>query len=82
MKQITVDCTSLDKAGLHLALKTALDFPHWYGNNLDALYDCLTEISEPTQLTLLHFPELTGFRETFADAASVNESLILTILSE
>lgn len=22
-----------------------LGFPHWYGNNLDALYDCLTDFS-------------------------------------
>ena len=82
MKQITVDCTGLDKAGLHQALKTALDFPHWYGNNLDALYDCLTEVSEPTELILLHFSALPGFRETFADAASVNESFTITILTE
>jgi RNAse (barnase) inhibitor barstar len=27
------------------AIGDALDFPPWYGRNLDALYDCLTDLS-------------------------------------
>lgn len=30
------------------ALGRALRFPEWYGNNLDALWDCLTDLTEPT----------------------------------
>ena len=30
------------KRGLHAALADQLDFPVWYGHNLDALYDLLT----------------------------------------
>lgn len=35
---------------LHSYLHQALELPEYYGTNLDALYDCLTEISEETEL--------------------------------
>ena len=81
MREITIDCAGLDKAGLHSAFRKALDFPQWYGNNLDALYDCLTEIFEPTHLILSNLPPLPGFLETLEDAANNNECLSVTILS-
>ena len=34
-----------DRASLHAKLKACLGLPDWYGANLDALYDCLTELS-------------------------------------
>lgn len=34
-----------DKEASHAYLKVMLDFPDYYGNNLDALYDCLTDLS-------------------------------------
>lgn len=37
---------------IHEALAQELDFPDYYGANLDALYDVLTEISEETTITL------------------------------
>ena len=30
---------------LHRVLAAGLQFPDWYGGNLDALHDCLTEIA-------------------------------------
>ena len=33
-------------------LARELDFPIWYGANLDALYDCLTDVREETMITL------------------------------
>ena len=33
---------------LHRALAEGLHFPAWYGGNLDALHDCLTDLNEPT----------------------------------
>ena len=49
MKEFTLDCTKIaDKAALHSALAEGLSFPDWYGNNLDALYDCLTGITDDT----------------------------------
>ena len=35
---------------LHKYLRSALALPVYYGANLDALYDCLTEIAKPTQI--------------------------------
>ena len=35
---------------LHATLARELRFPDWYGGNLDALYDCLTEISGKVRL--------------------------------
>lgn len=33
-------------------MKETLGFPDYYGNNLDALYDCLTEME--AELTIVH----------------------------
>ena len=33
-----------DRASLHAKLKACLGLPDWYGANLDALYDCLTDL--------------------------------------
>jgi RNAse (barnase) inhibitor barstar len=35
-----------DKTGVLRAIGRALAFPEWYGGNLDALYDCLTDLPE------------------------------------
>lgn len=78
MKEITIDCRGLDKSQLHQALKDALTLPEWYGNNLDALYDCLTELSEDTHLILINLPPLPGFRDTLEDAARENHCLTIT----
>ena len=53
MNEIIIDCSTVEsKADLHAALASALSFPDHYGNNLDALYDCLTEIGQDTCLIL------------------------------
>jgi hypothetical protein len=45
---IRIDARRLtDSAGLHAAVKEAFGFPDWYGNNLDALNDCLTHLDDP-----------------------------------
>ena len=41
-------------------LGEALDFPPYYGQNLDALYDCLTDLSSPTRLLLRHAETVLG----------------------
>ena len=38
------DC--VDKASVLKAIGRAFAFPDWYGANLDALYDCLTDLPE------------------------------------
>ncbi len=37
-------------AGLHEGLAVALDLPDHYGRNLDALHDCLRDLTTPTVL--------------------------------
>ena len=45
MKHITLDGNLLaDAAQVHDYLKEMLEFPEYYGKNLDALYDCLTDL--------------------------------------
>lgn len=39
---------------LHDTLASSLQLPDWYGRNLDALYDCLLDIQEETEIRLLH----------------------------
>ena len=82
MKQITIDCRDLSKEDLHRALAESLNFPDWYGNNLDALYDTLTTIGEDTHLSLIHFEDMKscrrGFLRVFTDAAEDNPCISIT----
>lgn len=53
MKEITLDCRGfIPRSELHRILAEALSFPDHYGNNLDALHDCLTSLPEETHLIL------------------------------
>jgi ribonuclease inhibitor len=53
MNEIIIDGSAIfTSPDLHDALSAALSFPAHYGKNLDALYDCLTEISSDTHLQL------------------------------
>lgn len=44
----------ISKEIAHAYLKRKLNLPPYYGRNLDALYDVLTQISEETLLILIH----------------------------
>ncbi len=52
-----------DKAHAHL--KKRLRLPKWYGNNLDALNDCLGEIASPTCIVLRHAPLLESMPDGY-----------------
>lgn len=41
---------ALDRRALLRAIGLGLGFPGYYGANLDALWDCLTDLTEPTAL--------------------------------
>ena len=72
---------SMDR--LHRLLAEQLDFPAWYGGNLDALYDCLTDLTEETTVILFHsqaVAETLGagydrFCRVLKDAAAENPKL-------
>ncbi len=49
MTHIVLDASAVtDRGALHDLLKERLSLPAWYGGNLDALYDCLTDLREVT----------------------------------
>ena len=84
MKDITIDCREvLSRSDLHRALAGALAFPDHYGNNLDALHDCLTALSEETCIRLVNWAaaeETLGSyarsaRRAIEDAAMENQNL-------
>ena len=39
---------------IHQTLARQLEFPEWYGGNLDALHDCLTDLHEEIDLSIVH----------------------------
>lgn len=82
-----IDCTGIGSAKeLHQLLAQALPFPDWYGSNLDALYDCLTELEEPTHVILRNWttaePFIWGFHRAMADAQQDNPSFTVTFENE
>ncbi len=66
---IILDASRLRERGAaHEFLKIRLSFPDYYGRNLDALYDCLTGMSE----TEIEFVNLdAGAESHFARVLSV-----------
>lgn len=53
MKQVILDGTQIfHRDQLHDELQSLLELPAWYGRNLDALFDCLTDLKEPICLVL------------------------------
>ena len=51
MEHIQLDCSQMtDRASAHAYLARVLDLPDWYGSNLDALHDCLTELTGKVRL--------------------------------
>ena len=88
MRKITLDIEKMRSLPmLHKYLHTALALPEYYGANLDALYDCLTEMSEPTELVV---PKKVAdeaylgwycqqFLQMLEDAAAANEALQITL---
>ena len=86
--QVIIDGKNItDKRMLHTYLKEQCNFPDYYGNNLDALYDVLTERAEPLEVKVEHAEELKeilcgygeAFIETLLDAAAENERVTIEI---
>ena len=88
MRKITLDIEKMRSLPmLHKYLHTVLALPEYYGANLDALYDCLTEIAEPTELVV---PKKVAdeaylgwygqqFLQVLQDAAAANDALTITL---
>ena len=69
----------LIKKEVHDYLMEALALPDYYGKNLDALYDCLTEME--CEIELINADEVDeDILETFKDAANENNLLKFKII--
>lgn len=72
------------KEHAHAHLAGRLHLPDYYGNNLDALSDCLGEIGTPTRIYLVHSAAMTASLGDYGerllnvlnDAARKNGSLV------
>ena len=87
MKTIKLEFKNIETMrALHIYLQYKLDFPAYYGRNLDALYDLLTEMGEEVGIILLaegvkgenaaYLPRLVRVME---DVAQENEKLHIEI---
>ena len=67
MKIIVLDGRRMtDRETAHLYLKKKLELPEYYGRNLDALYDCLFEMSG-VQVIVTYVPEMKDNLRRYAD---------------
>ena len=88
MKTIVVDFSKCKyPLDLHNEIREKFEFPEWYGNNLDALWDMLTGFIEtPVTITVIFKPETKSAEnlresvlkiiETFKEAAQEDEEII------
>jgi len=86
MKQVIINGAAVSSmADIHRLLAAELNFPEWYGHNLDALHDCLTEIGAETSITILQPETLletlgsgcTRLYRVLADSAEENPYLTI-----
>ena len=80
--ELIIDGSALpEAAAVHDLFTRALDLPEWYGRNLDALYDVLSERGEPLRLLVRNREALAEYAEdllrTLAEAAAENPALEL-----
>ena len=87
MEAVLLDCAQMtDRETAHDYLAQALNFPQWYGRNLDALYDLLTGYVGPLHLELVNVQALEALGgygrallSTMEEAASESTNLELVI---
>ena len=79
MKIVILDAKKmLEKEKMHEYLAKKFDLPEYYGRNLDALFDCLCEINEPTLIKLKNENALDSvikesLTQLFCDVCNENE---------
>lgn len=90
MKTYYLDCARMvPRDKVHPYLKQVLELPGYYGNNLDALFDCLTGMGQPAVLQLANAGWLRQLgdygprlEETFRAAAEENPLLKIVYLND
>lgn len=82
---MVIDCFGIEnKEQLHKLLARALEFPSYYGGNLDSLMDCLTERCWETEVVLVGWETLGEWKEGFENVfhLAMEENPHLTIRLE
>ena len=81
MNNITLKLNKFsEKNEIHNYLKKKMKFPDYYGGNLDALYDCLTDISADTAIDIRYDVEndlQKAVLEVFSNAVAANTHLAI-----
>ncbi|MBQ9593865.1 MAG: barstar family protein [Lachnospiraceae bacterium] len=71
-----------DREKAHAYLQEQLHFPEYYGGNLDALYDCLTEMDE-AEVKIIHRSQAGAYckriLQVFMAASRINGGLMVRI---
>ena len=79
MKIVILDAKKMaEKENMHEYFAKKFDLPEYYGRNLDALFDCLCEINEPTLIKLKNEEFLDdsakeSLTQLFRDVCNENE---------
>lgn len=86
MRNLVVDFNdATDKTSIHERIKTGLELPEYYGNNLDALHDCLSELTDCVitlkNIDVLYALDIIGIKilKVFEEAADTNETILIVI---
>ena len=90
MREILLDFKWLETPGqVQDYLAAQLELPQYYGKNLDALYDCLTELSEDTCILVSEAGEeseidlyLKRVKRVLQDAEEENPHLYIGCLEQ
>ena len=81
MREVILDAAMLcSRESAHALLKEKLGFPPYYGANLDALHDCLTEAELTVRFVRRRgeeTPVFAGIWRVFLDSARENPRLIV-----
>ncbi|MCQ2975371.1 MAG: barstar family protein [Bacteroidales bacterium] len=78
MKKYILDFYNINsKEDIHNYLAKNLQLPDYYGKNLDALFEILSEISEPTAFKLdnINSEYLESIKQVFIDAENDNDNI-------
>ena len=77
MKIIELDGRLLQRTAEGNAyIKQMLGFPDYYGKNLDALHDQLTELGRTVEIHIVYCDEMDkGVKRVFMDASNENNNL-------
>lgn len=67
MKEVLLNGAAINtREDLHSVLAEKLNFPEWYGRNLDALHDCLTDFQEEVVIRVLDVESLEIALDSYA----------------